>query len=49
MDGKEIVTARGWEDLSNLMQVYEELEIPVDEYVISEYIQNGRIAKDFSN
>ncbi len=49
VDGKEIVTARGWEDLSKLMQVYEELEIPVDESVIIQYIQNRRIAKDFAN
>ena len=34
VDGKEIVTARGWEDLSKLMQVYEQLDIPVDESVI---------------
>ena len=49
MDGKEIVTARGWEDLSKLMQVYEQLDIPVDESVILQYIQNRRIAKDFAN
>ena len=49
VDGKEIVTARGWEDLSKLMQVYEQLDIPVDESVILQYIQNRRIAKDFAN
>ncbi len=49
VDGKEIVTARGWEDLSRLMQVYEQLDIPVDESVILQYIQNRRIAKDFAN
>ena len=49
VDGKEIVTARGWEDLSALMQIYEEMEIPVTWSVIGEYIQNQRIAKDFAN
>lgn len=49
VDGKEIVTARGWEDLSKLMLVYEQLGIPVDETVIIQYIQNRRIAKDFAN
>ena len=29
-DGLQFVTARGWEDLSELMQVYESLGIPVD-------------------
>ena len=49
VDGKEIVTARGWEDLSKLMLVYEQLGITVDEPVILQYIQNRRIAKDFAN
>ena len=49
VDGKQIVTARGWEDLSELMHLYEELNIPVTEDVISQYIQNPRIAKDFAN
>ncbi len=49
VDGQEIVTARGWEDLSTLMQVYEAMEIPVTESVIIQYIQNPRIAKDFAN
>ena len=31
------------------MQVYEQLDIPVDESVILQYIQNRRIAKDFAN
>ncbi|MGN0203788.1 MAG: ATP-binding protein [Coprococcus sp.] len=49
VDGKEIVTARGWEDLSKLMQVYDQLGITVDESVVLQYIQNRRIAKDFAN
>ena len=49
VDGKEIVTARGWEDLSKLMLVYEDLDVPVTEDVVLQYLQNPRIAKDFAN
>lgn len=49
VDGKIFVTARGWEDLSELMRIYEELELPVDEGVIYQYIQHQKIAKDFAN
>lgn len=49
VDGKEIVTARGWEDLSKLMLVYEEMDVPVTEDVVLQYLQNPRIAKDFAN
>ena len=34
VDGMQFVTARGWEDLSNLMAVYEKLGFLVDEQVI---------------
>lgn len=49
VDGKYFVTARGWEDLSRIMEVYEELNITVDENVIYQYIQHKEIAKDFAN
>ena len=49
VDGKYFVTARGWEDLSRIMEVYEELNITVDENVIYQYIQYKEIAKDFAN
>lgn len=49
VDGKLFVTARGWEDLSHIIFAYEELDIPVDEGVIYQYIQYGKIAKDFAN
>jgi len=35
VDGMQFVTARGWEDLSNLMAVYEKLGFLVDEQVIT--------------
>lgn len=49
VDGKEFATPRGWEDLSKLMRVYEEMGLKVDEAVISQYLQHKQIAKDFAN
>ena len=46
VDGMLFVTARGWEDLSTLIQVYEMLGQPVDEDLISEFIQHPEVAKD---
>ncbi len=48
VDGMQFVTARGWEDLSNLMDTYEELGLPVDVEVIQEFIQHEDIARDVS-
>lgn len=49
VDGKEFVTARGWEDLSKILITYEELGLAVDEGLILQYIQHRKIAKDFAN
>ncbi len=49
VDGKRFVTARGWEDLSNLLQVYEKLDIKADESLVYQYLQHPKIAKDFAN
>lgn len=49
VDGKEFVTARGWEDLSKILITYEELGLVVDEGLILQYIQHRKIAKDFAN
>lgn len=48
LDGKRFVTARGWEDLSEILYTYEKLSIPVDEELIVQYLQHRRIAKDFA-
>ena len=48
-DGLQFVTARGWEDLSELMQVYESLGIPVDRQVVEQYLQLPQVASDFAN
>lgn len=46
VDGIRFVTARGWEDLSSLMQVYEEMDLLVDESVIREFIHHEDVAED---
>lgn len=48
-DGKKFATARGWEDLSQFIQVYETLGKKVDREVVCQYIQHEKIAKDFAN
>lgn len=49
VDGKLFATARGWEDLSQLIKVYEEIGKRIDREVVYQYIQHWKIAKDFSN
>ena len=49
VDGKNFVTARGWEDLSEILYLYEELGIAADEELIIQYVQHKKIAKDFAN
>ncbi len=44
---KRFVTARGWEDLSEIMIEYEELEIPVTENLIRQYLQKRETARSF--
>lgn len=46
VDGMKFVTARGWEDLSNLMEVYEELGLSVDETVVLEFLHHEEVAED---
>ena len=49
VDGKMFATARGWEDLSQMIGVYEDLGLPMDREVVYQYIQHWKIAKDFAN
>ena len=48
VDGKSFVTARGWSDLSDMIHLYEQNNIPVTERFIAQYIQNKKIAKSFA-
>ena len=49
MDGLQFVTARGWEDLSEVLLVYDSLGMEVDRQLVEQYIQMPVIAKDFAN
>lgn len=47
--GKNYVTARGWEDLSVIINLYEKAGIQVDETLVLQYIHNRKIASDFTD
>ena len=47
-EGKNYVTARGWEDLSKMIYLYEKNNIKVDETLISQYIHHKAVSKEFS-
>lgn len=49
VDGKRFATARGWEDLSELIKVYEILGKTIDREIVYQYIKHWKIAKDFAN
>ena len=48
-DGKRFVTARGWQDLSELLYAYERLGFEADSAVVMQYLQHPAVAKDFAN
>lgn len=46
--GKRFVTARGWDDLSDIVKLFEELGKPVDAGLVAQFLQMPEIAEDFS-
>lgn len=48
-EGLQFATARGWEDLSEIIRTYEKLGIDTDEETVIQYIQLPEIARDFAN
>jgi len=46
--GKSFVTARGWSDLSEMIRLCEKRSLPVEEKLVSQYLQNQRVARDFA-
>ena len=48
VDGMQFVTARGWEDLSALLESYGRLGLEADEGLVGQYLQNPDIAADFA-
>lgn len=49
VDKASYVTARGWCDLSDIIRIYELKDLPVNEGLVSQYLQNRTIAKNFAN
>lgn len=45
--GKSFVTARGWEDLAEILTLYEEEGLPVDGALLGQYLQNDRVSEEF--
>ena len=48
-DGLQFATARGWEDLSELLFAYQALGISVNRTVVEQYLQHPGIARDFAD
>ncbi len=46
--GRSYVTARGWEDLSEILFLYEEEQLPVDESLVGQYLRNDKVVKEFT-
>lgn len=45
--GRSYVTARGWEDLSEIIKMYEEDGLAVDESLVSQYLRNDTVVREF--
>lgn len=46
--GRSYVTARGWEDLSEILYLYEEDKLPVEEELVGQYLHNEKVVKEFT-
>ena len=49
VDGKSIVTARAWLNLSDMIRLYEQNCISVDEKMVGQYLQDKKVSKSFAN
>ena len=47
-DVLSFVTARGWEDLSAILKGYEDLNAPVTESLVAQYLRSEATARDFA-
>ena len=45
VDGAQFVTARGWEDLSAMLQTCDALDLPVDEGLIGQYLRHPEVSR----
>jgi len=52
-DGKRasdryVITARSWDDLSTMLSLYEQQELPINRILIRQYLQHEQISTDFA-
>ena len=45
--GKNYITARGWEDLSEMIKLYEESGLPVKQTLVEQYLRNDKVVREF--
>lgn len=48
VNGRSYVTARGWEDLSEILKLYEGAGMAVDDTLIDQYIRNDAVVREFA-
>ncbi len=48
VNGRSYVTARGWEDLSEILKLYEGASLQVDDTLIDQYIRNETVVREFA-
>ena len=46
--GRSYVTARGWEDLSEMLYLYEQEGLEVEESLIGQYLHNDKVIREFA-
>ena len=46
--GKRFATARGWVDLSHMLDLNERLDVPVSQELVEQFVQDSEIAEKFS-
>ena len=46
--GRSYITARGWEDLSEMLKLYEEEQITVEESFVGQYLRHERVVREFT-
>ena len=47
-DGRSYVTARGWEDLSDILHLYEESQVRVTQELIGQYLRCDSVVRNFA-
>lgn len=46
--GRSYVTPRGWEDLSQILYLYEEEQLSVEDSLVGQYLRNEKVTREFT-